>query len=328
MSNLGYNNWQEPSQNSLPRTTTISAAASNALMGVTAQGSTSAFPGTAKLTLPALSPFTAPSIERWVDVYARGDGTFSYSITCDKAYVNVTNANGKVSSPSGPSDVRSIVTVDWDAAPAGSSTATLTITNLDQTNTKATVTVPLEKPTVPADFKGHVEADRTVSIEAEHFSAAGSSSEYIVVPDYGRTLSGVRLPPRTASQQPGKGPVLVYPFYTFTNVADVSVTVYLAPSENANPNSPNRYSISIDEAAPTTVQPVPKTNGSSQPAGWADAVIRGAYVKSSKVGKLAPGKHELKVWLLEPTMVVTKVVIDLGGVKSSLMGPPESKQIV
>lgn len=263
-------------------------------------------------------------MDRYLDVFARGDGKFNYEITANVSFVNVTNRRGSLSSPNGPSDIRSIIEVNWASAPAGASTIALTITNVNQTSQAATVLVPLENPTVPIDFNGHVEADRTISMEAEHFSVA-SAKDYIVVPDYGRTLSGVRLPPRTPSQQPAKGPALVYPFYTFTNVADASVTVYLSPSENANPNSPNRYSIALDGGSVTTVQIAPLTNGSNQPAGWSDAVIRGAYVKTNKVGKLAAGKHELKLYLLEPTMVVTKVVVDVGGVKTSLLGPPESK---
>ncbi|KAK3359256.1 hypothetical protein B0T25DRAFT_514824 [Lasiosphaeria hispida] len=325
---LGYNNWQEPSSNTVPKGTLVSGSATSALMGVSVQAGSSAFPGSAKLTLPAVTPFDPPSVDRWVDVYIRDTGSFSYSITSNATFVSVSNARQTVSTSSGSTDIRSVVTVDWKSAPAGSSVAALTITNLNQTGTTATVLVPVENLSVPSDFKGHVETDRTVSIEAEHFSKPASASEYVVVPDFGRTLSGVRLPPKFALQSPGKGPVLVYPFYTFTSAADASVTVYLAPSENATPNSPNRYTISVDGGGLTTVQPVPATSGSSQPAGWADAVIRNAYVKTSKVGKLAPGKHELKVYLLESTMVITKVVVDLGGVKSSLLGPPESGRAV
>ncbi|KAK0626664.1 hypothetical protein B0T14DRAFT_510608 [Immersiella caudata] len=319
---LGYNNWQEPASNTIPRPSTLTAASSNALLGVSAQGNTAAYPGSARLALLPVSKFD--SVNRYIDIFARGDGRFSYDITANVSYVNVTNRRGSLSSPSGPTDIRSVLGVDWASAPAGSSTALLTVTNTNSTSQSATVVVPLENPFVPADFKGHVESDRTLSIEAEHFNPAASSKDYTIIPHYGRTLSGVRLPPRTPSQQPGKGPVLVYPFYSFTNIADATVTVYLAPSENANPQSPNRYSVAVDGGSLSTVQVVALTNGSNQPQGWSDAVIRGAYVKSSKVGRIAPGKHELKVYLLEPTMVVTKIVIDLGGVKSSLLGPPES----
>ncbi len=179
---------------------------------------------------------------------------------------------------------------------------------------------------MPVDFKGHVESSGVVSIEAEHFDAASSGKEYKVIPDYGRTLSGVRLPPTTASQSPGGGPALVCPFYTFSSATSVGITVYFSPSENSNPSSPNRYSFAVDGGTLTTVQPVPLGDAGNEPTGWSDAAVVNAYVKSSKIGSLAAGKHELRFYLLEPTMVVTKLVIDVGGLQPSLLGPPESKQ--
>lgn len=322
---IGYNNWQEPSSQTLPKLSYTTSAAKNALMGVTAQGNTASFPTTAKLSLLPLSPFTPTDVDRWVEIYTRDNGTFSYKITSSASYINVANSQGKLTAPGGPSDARSLITVDWASAPSGSSTATLTISNVDSPTAVATVTVPLENVAIPSDFKGHVEYAGVVSIEAEHFSPPpASSAEYMIVPDYGRTRSGVKLPPKTPSQAAGKGHVLVYPFYTFTSASAATLTVYLSPSENANPNSPNKYSFSVDGANPATVQPVPLSDGSKQPAGWSEAVIQNAYVSKQNLGKLAPGKHELRLWLLEPTMVVTKLVVDVGGLKSSLMGPPES----
>ena len=325
---IGYNNWQEPSANSLPPLTWVTSGAANAIMGVSAQRSTAAFPGSSQLSLPAINPYLPTADQRWLEVYTRDNGTFTYSITSNASYVSVSNPKQSLSTTSGISDSRSLVMVDWASAPAGYSVAVLTISNLNATNVKATVLVPIENYSAPTGFKGHVEANGVVSIEAEHFSPSPDSSpEYTLVPEYGRTLSGVKLPAKTASQAPGTGPALVYPFYTFSNASAASLTVYLSPSDNANPNSPNRYSFSVDGGAVTTVQPVPLTDGSTDPPGWTEGVTANAYVKSSSLGKRAAGAHTLKIWLLEPTMVLTKVVVDVGGLKTSLMGPPESVRV-
>ncbi|CAK7212407.1 hypothetical protein SEUCBS140593_001493 [Sporothrix eucalyptigena] len=330
---LGYNNWQEPGSDSIPKVTTLgSGAATGGILGVAVQGSTGVYPTAASLTLGTVTPYTPVDGQRWIDLFLRNNGTVAYRIVSNASYVTVSNAQQTLTSTS--PDLRALISVDWTAAPSGRSAASLTISSDDAGSSAATVLVPLDKTPVPADFHGHVEADGVVSIEAAHHDAvSAANSSYISIPNYGRTHSGVRLPPLTPSQEPGKGPVLVYPFYTFSTASAPSLTVYLSPSENSNPTHPNRYAFSIDgadgnAAGVTVVQPVPLANAGNEPSGWSSAVVAGAYVKTSKLsGSLAPGKHVLRVWLLEPTMVVTKLVLDVGGLKASTLGPLESVQV-
>jgi hypothetical protein len=326
---IGYNNWQEPASNSMPSLPTLQSGGSG--FGVGIQGSASTANG--KITTLPMTPFMAPAEKRWVDVFLRAKGSLQYTIKTNATFANVTNAKGSLTD-TGPSQLRSVVTVDWTKAPAGQSAVELTITSGSSTTT---VIVPLRNtPAPPADFEGHIEANGVVSIEANHFVATSppntstaAAAGYAVIPDYGRTLAGVKLWPVTAPvQTTDNGPALVYRFYTYSKTTQAKATVYLSSSENADSEHANKYALLLDGRAPVVVQPTPaSSDAGSEPAGWDMAVIRNAWIRDSNMGGLEPGVHELKVWLLNPTMVLTKIVLDVGGVKGSEMGPPESYRV-
>ena len=57
---------------------------------------------------------------------------------------------------------------------------------------------------------------------------------------------------------------------------------------------------------------------------WAKNVMDEARTVSAKVQIPSAGYHTLKVWMVDPGITLQKILIDLGGLKPSYLGPPES----
>lgn len=202
-----------------------------------------------------------PTEKRWIEIYTRDNGTFSYMVQPKVLYVSVTNPTGTLSAPGNHSDARSIINVYWDAAPADLSWVGLKISRPNSTETGIAAVLPLNKTSVPSGFEGYIESHGVVSIEAAHYTEAESSDDvsYVEIPYYGRTHSGVKLwLPLTSSQTPTSGPKLTYDFYTFSETPSASLILHLGGSNNHDPSRPLRFAYAIDDGGDSyIVEPVP-----------------------------------------------------------------------
>jgi hypothetical protein len=149
------------------------------------------------------------------------------------------------------------------------------------------------------------------------------------IPDIGRTGSGMEPFPVTApTQTPSAGsPRLDYRMNLFTT-GPVKVWAYLSPRNNVLPTDGLKYAVSIDDAAPQVVN-ITKATGAddtSMNRQWerntSDNVNR--TVTTHTITRRGP--HTLRIWMVDPTVVVQKLVVDTGGVKPSYLGPPESRR--
>ena len=180
----------------------------------------------------------------------------------------------------------------------------------------------------PEGWRGFVESDGYVSIEAEHFTRKtdAGSARWEVLPDHGRTLSGMAVFPVTApsAAPPGDSPCLEYQMWLTSN-GTVEVTSILSPCLNFAPHRGARIAMSFDDEAPEVITVVPKgyTAGDGN-RDWEEAVKDSVRKVKTKHAVAAPGAHTFKVWMVDPGVVVQKIVVDCGGMKPSYLGPPES----
>jgi hypothetical protein len=183
----------------------------------------------------------------------------------------------------------------------------------------------------PKNWRGFMEQDGYVSIEAEHFTRKTdtATARWEVLPDHGNTLSAMTIFPVTAPSitPPNNSPSLEYQMW-LTSTGAVEVTTILSPALNFDPTRPVRIAVSFDDAAPQIITVVPKgyTAGDGN-RDWEESVKNNVRKVKSKHILITAGAHRLKVWMVDPAVVVQKIVVDFGGVKPSYLGPPESFRV-
>ncbi|ETS73904.1 hypothetical protein PFICI_13770 [Pestalotiopsis fici W106-1] len=297
-------------------------------LGLAVQGTSSAASFGDTVWLRSVDPYMPPSEQRWLDVYTRINGTFTYHLKSNVSYVGVSNSSGELKAPGNLSDIRSILTIDWEEAPPGLSWAAIEVTGNETKPLPSVITaiLPINKTTIPSSFNGFVESNGVVSIEAAGFTSAESKNDvsYLEIPDYGRTASGVKLWPVTAaSQEPLTGPKLTYTIYTFTNTTKARLSFVFGATLNLDPLRPLKFAYALDSDSAVTKQIIGNYSGGSTPTGWSSAVIANSYSATEDIALLA-GEHTLSLWLLEPGVLVQKIWFDLGGKLASYLGPPAS----
>nr|WP_155712283.1 glycosyl hydrolase 115 family protein [Pseudoduganella dura] len=311
---LGYTYWQQPPRNVMPAVSEVQVPKAGEL-GVAVEGSEGVWPDAQGLKLPALDAFERKP--RTVELFNRGGTPFRYSVRASEPWIVIDK-------PSGTVDKVQRIAVDarWDQVPPGAASATLFVTGPAG---EAKIEVPVHKPAGTGPVRGFVETHGVVSIEAEHYAraVAAPGREWLNVPDHGRTLSGMTtLPVDAPALAPGDGMRLEYDMHLFST-GNVNVQVTVAPTLKFQPGAGLRYAVAFDDEAPQIVN----LHADASEKFWEKIVGDGAALFTTRHVVARPGAHVLKIWALDPAVVLQKVVVDAGGMKASYLGPPESPRV-
>jgi hypothetical protein len=322
-SHLGYTTWRDPPQNNLDAIKLAEIEVPEAAaMGVAVEGSETAWPGDpGDAILPQFDVFNQQ--HRYIDMFNKGKTPFEFTATASDPWIVLNETKGTVEK-----DKRLWISVDWSKTSEGMTSGALTLAG---TGTNVTVKVNAFNPTVVTrdSLQGFVEGEGFVSIEAEHYTKKTDAgvNHWIKIDDYGRTLSGMRAeaPADAPGATPGKdSPCLEYQMYLFST-GKVDVAAILAPTLNFVPGRGLRYAVSFDDEAPQVVTLVPQNyNAQNGNRDWEKSVEDNARYGHTTHPLTKSGYHTLKFWMVDPSIMLQKLVVNLGGVKPSYLGPPES----
>lgn len=320
---IGQTGWQSPEKNIMPKVERIPLIPGSDL-GVIAEGTKTVWIKDASIidVLPTFSVFSRE--KHYIDIFNLKQDPFSVTISASHPWI-LLNKNADVIH----TQSRIWIEIDWEQVPVGESiTGEI---NIAGTGKFMTVIISVDNPDKAAfrnlDEMTFIESNGYAAIEAEHYwhKVEVNGVGWQRIADYGRTLSSMAVFPTTCSHvfPPDNSPYMEYKVY-INQPGTVTVIVYTAPTNNINRECGLSYGISFNDEKPQIVDTFPKENDAfyTSPL-WSVGVMDNIRVTNTR-HKLAAGVHTLKFWMVDPGVVLQKIVINTGGVKPSYLGPPES----
>lgn len=336
---IGYSYWQQPMRDAIPPLQWIqdSIDGTKGVIAITVEGSLASVPGDDRfhdlngieLTVPPLEPHGAKF--RYVEVFSRAavnTKPYYWALIPKDSFVTIEPNRGST-------DSRAAISINsWGNATSTSiglvfsqskDTIEKAIREGYTNNMAAYINVPVNP--VVSSFKGYIESDGCISMEATQPTALTETKDafYNLIDGLGRTGSGMALWPEVLPTQDIKSsPRLEYRFQSFTKLDTVPITVYCSPSLNIYGNRRLlKYAIAVDDEKPQYVDIAPLVGDENVPSDWEQGVADNIW-KRRTVHRFSSGEHILNLWAVEPGVVFEKIVIDLGGVRESYLGPPSS----
>jgi hypothetical protein len=132
------------------------------------------------------------------------------------------------------------------------------------------------------------------------------------------------LPVDAPSRLPSAdSPRLEYDLF-FNSTGEAKVRLEVAPTLGFVPGRGLRCAVSMDDSAPQIVDLLADSSNAVWERAVSDAVRK---VVADKIKISQPGHHVFKIWMVDPGVVLERIVIDLGGERPSYLGPQESTHI-
>lgn len=171
------------------------------------------------------------------------------------------------------------------------------------------------------DYRGCLfESGSDVTVmEAEHYFCLKHATEarWTLLPHFGKTVSGIAVMPYTQSTQ---GAEVEYRFKTPQDMAQVRVTLYLAPSFPFNGNRGQRIRLAADHGEPVEININHKQDNTYE---WQAERINRQTV-TLPVAATGSNVHTLHLQPLDPGVVVERIRIDNGKAPHTYLGGQES----
>jgi len=285
---------------------------------------------TAKGGILALPVFTRMAGKKYfIDIFLCSTETLDWTAVPGAAWINLSAEKGRLSNESGKRQQRIWVSIDWEKVPAKAIPDAKIVINGSGKNIPVQVRISDAVPAAAAGRNMFMEDNGYLSIFAASYSRKQDGAKSLWETADGLGITGKSV--QALSQQPGdykvpetsaiKGSaVLEYDFFTTTAGAPL-INIFTLPTHPVNNLYNMRYAVSLDDG-PVKVLDF-KTVGRS--AEWKENVLSNRAQRQLSGQPVEAGKHTLKIYMLDPGVVLQYITIDMGGLKNAYSTIPETR---
>jgi hypothetical protein len=340
---IGYTHWSMPRENILPQLTEVQPL-SSATMGVAIEGCELAWPGTdTQATLPTFDALRDQSY--YIDVFNKGIGSFHFEANTNKPWIKLSSTKGNVEV-----ETRLQVEIDWKSIPMGTSEGAVEIKQGSSVVNVNVIALNAPKPNAQRPFFGGFTGE--FSIPAHQFNAniPGKEAKWIVLPDLGRSEACMGINPITAQSTIVKdAPCLEYDVM-LNEKGKATICIGILPTQDVKPERGLRIAVALNDAEPIQIdarkgfhdefkeytpdnlsrskslKPLPAVDNKIA------LIARGKQRRSEVFDNLRwldveleveePGIQTLKVYMVDPEVVVEKIVVNPDNNHPSYFGAP------
>ena len=284
---------------------------------------------TQKLTLPSFNNLT--NRKYFIDVFLNNNQRVDWTSTVSDKWIRLSQERGVLEDIPGKKQSRIWITIDWKNAPLKDKLSGQII--IKGAGKQFAVEVNAVNPALPEleAYKGFIEDNGIVSIFASNYSqnTIRGNNEWKVLDELGHTGKSLVAMPLNVKLLvelniseiiKHNSPCVAYDFYTFTAAIPV-VTVYTLPTHELNKNYSMRFAASVDDGPLKIIDF--KTVGRSEV--WKQNVLRNSAQSKFQTQFIEKGKHTLKIYMIDPGVILDRITINLGGMQKAYGIIPETR---
>ncbi len=284
---------------------------------------------------PVSQPLALPTFQLWgasshfVDVFLSRRRPVTWQVSTSAKWLTVSAKSGQLTSAPGRQQQRLLVSIDWPRVPQGREQIGFLVFKGGGKTIRVAVRATPAASAEATAYEGFIETNGYVSILADHYSRktdspVGKWAPLAAVGRTGQMLQAQRLAaaPVDSASALANAAVVAYDFYTLSTAAKPIITVMTLPVHPPTQGAGLRYGVSVDDGPVTIVDH--HTVGRSDE--WKQNVLRNSAQRSVTSLPLNPGRHTLKIYLLDPGVVLDRFIIDLGGLQPAYSAIPETRK--